>query len=98
MSQNPITVGRAYIGCEVDGVTRTADELAPAVRAVLDDHGVTGATMWSGLGLYEGSIEPTIVVEIVGTDDAAIAAIATALRTTLRQESVPWTCTDVRSG
>lgn len=63
------------------------------IAAVLAEHRVIGATIAPGVGLWEGTLEPSAVIECLSTDWTAddVPAVAEGLRAAFDQDSVLWT-------
>lgn len=97
-SSSTTTLARLYLGCEIDGDRQDPKAFAEPVLEVLAGHGIKGATMWSGLGLYNGSTEPTVVVEVLGHGVDVLSQVASELRARLHQDEVAWTLHAVERG
>ena len=59
---------------------------------ILKTHGISGATMFSAVGVWEGITEPTTIIEIVDTessiDTEKIKSICEEIKDTLNQNAV----------
>lgn len=83
---------RIYLGTNADAQWSDAEPACRGLAAFLAAHGVEGATILPGFGLWQGAVEPCAVIELL-TDwtGADAAALAGELREWGDQASVLWT-------
>ena len=59
------------------------------IARILDYFHVQGATVYTGRGLWEGRYENSLIVEVIGSwEHAAMHAIASEIRKSLKQQAV----------
>lgn len=80
------TVARLYLGGDTGA---TPETIAEQVSSVFE-----GATITPGIGLWQGSSEPTFVIEILGASTADALRLARMLRVRFRQDAILLTFID----
>lgn len=59
-----------------------------AAAATLTSLGIAGATIFQATGLWEGNVENTLVVEVIGCEVLTIDLFAVKMRDWLQQDAV----------
>lgn len=59
-----------------------------AAMSLLTEHGIDGATLTRGFGVWRGKMEPALVIEIVSAASHNVYDYAEHLRRILKQEAI----------